>query len=78
MALGNNGDINAVQPLIKALIGSESLVRAHAAWALGRFAESGNDHAFEALKLALHNEKDEEVLKEIDLALSYLETTQAM
>ena len=78
VALGNNGDINAVQPLIKALIGSESLVRAHAAWALGRFAGSGNDHAFEALKLALHNEKDEEVLKEIDLALSYLETTQAM
>ena len=76
MALGNNGDRSAIQPLIKALEGSESLVRAHAAWALGKFAESGERKAIKALQYALDKENDDDVLQEIQLALSPLETTR--
>jgi epoxyqueuosine reductase len=70
VALGNNGDSSAIQPLIKALEGSESLVRAHAAWALGKFAESGECKAVKALQSALDKENDDDVLQEIKLALS--------
>ena len=76
VALGNNGDSSAIQPLIKALEGSESLVRAHAAWALGKFAESGECKAFKALQSALDKEDDDDVIQEIQLALSPLETTR--
>ena len=76
MALGNNGDSSAVQPLIKALKGSESLIRGHAAWALGKFAESGDCKALEALRSARDKENDDDVLFEIKLALSSMGTTR--
>jgi len=76
VALGNNGDSSAVQPLIKALKGSESLIRGHAAWALGKFAESGNCKALEALRSARDKENDDDVLFEIKLALSSMGTTR--
>ena len=76
VALGNNGDSSAVQPLIKALKGSESLIRGHAAWALGKFAESGDCKALEALGSARDKENDDDVLFEIKLALSSMGTTR--
>ena len=76
VALGNNGDSSAVQPLIKALKGSESLIRGHAAWALGKFAESGDCKALEALQSARDKENDDDVLFEIKLALSSMGTTR--
>jgi len=76
VALGNNGDSSAVQPLIKALKGSESLIRGHAAWALGKFAESGDCKALEALRSARDKENDDDVLFEIKLALSSMGTTR--
>ena len=76
VALGNNGDSSAVQPLIKALKGSESLIRGHAAWALGKFAESGDCKALEALRSARDKENDDDVLFEIKFALSSMGTTR--
>jgi len=76
VALGNNGDSSAVQPLIKALKGSESLIRGHAAWALGKFAESGDCKALEALRSARDKETDDDVLFEIKVALSSMGTTR--
>ena len=76
VALGNNGDSSAVQPLIKALKGSESLIRGHAAWALGKFAESGDCKALEALRSARDKENDDDVLFEIKLAFSSMGTTR--
>jgi epoxyqueuosine reductase len=66
VALGNSGDIRAVPALIGALHDSESLVRGHAAWALGRL---GGEQAKQALYEALQSEQDFEVQKEIRCAL---------
>ena len=66
VALGNSGDIRAVPALIAALHDSESLVRGHAAWALGRI---GGEQAKQALNEAQHSEQDFEVQKEIRCAL---------
>ena len=76
VALGNNGDSSAVPHLIKALKGSESLIRSHAAWALGKFAESGDCKALEALQSARDKETDDDVLFEIKVALSSMGTTR--
>ena len=67
VALGNSRDERAVPALINALYDEESLVRGHAAWALGCI---GGDNSLEALRQALRDERDEEVLKEIKYALS--------
>lgn len=67
VALGNSRDKQAVPALISALHDEEPLVRGHAAWALGRV---GGEESLEALHIALEAEKDEEVLKEIQCALS--------
>ena len=67
VALGNSGDERAVPALIGALHDEESLVRGHAAWALGCI---GGENSLKALHEALENEKDEEVSKEIKYALS--------
>ncbi len=67
VALGNSGDIRAVPALINALHDEEPLVRGHAAWALGRL---GGDESLMALHKALEAEQHEEVLKEIQYALS--------
>ena len=69
VALGNIGDPVAIPSLSGALRSNSSLVRRHAAWALGRI---GGDEATNALQSALKDEPDEEVLEEIELALSDL------
>ena len=66
VALGNSGDIQAVPALIGALHDTESLVRGHAAWALGHI---GGEQAKQALQDALQSEEDFEVRKEIACAL---------
>jgi len=67
VALGNEGGPNAVLALTEALLRDpEPLVRGHAAWALGRI---GGKAAQAALETALGTEADEDVQKEILLAL---------
>ena len=67
VALGNIGDPAAVPALVGVLAEGESLVRAHAAWALGQIA--GAD-AESALRAASQSETDTAVLEEIADALS--------
>lgn len=67
VALGNSGDQRAIPALIGALHDHESLVRGHAAWALGRL---GGQQAHEALHVALKQEEDHEVQQEIRYALT--------
>jgi len=67
VALGNIGDRVSVEALIIALNTSEPLVKAHAAWALGRI---GGIESISALREANVVEVDYEVLREINLALS--------
>ena len=69
VALGNIGDPVAIPSLSGALRSNSSLVRQHAAWALGRI---GGDDAYDALQSALEDEPDEDVIEEIELALSDL------
>ena len=67
VALGNNGDEKAILPLSKALCSSEeSVVRLHAAWAIGRI---GGKEAATVLERARDSESDAEVLEEIILSL---------
>ena len=67
VALGNNGDKKAILPLSKALCSSEeSIVRLHAAWAIGRI---GGREAATVLERARDSESDAEVLEEIILSL---------
>ncbi len=66
VALGNKGDPVAVPALRLALSSDESLVRGHAAWALGNIGITG---AREALQQAQTDEEDDSVLQEIDQAL---------
>jgi epoxyqueuosine reductase len=67
IVLGNLGDNAAVPALITTLNEPSSLVRGHAAWALGRL---GGDEAELALKAAGQTETDPWVLEEIELALN--------
>ena len=67
VALGNNGDEKAILPLAKALCSSEeSVVRLHAAWAIGRI---GGREAATVLERARDSESDAAVLEEIILSL---------
>jgi len=66
VALGNIGDRRAVASLMQALRHDESLVRGHAAWALGRI---GGPEAKDALAQALATERDEDVREEMGEAL---------
>ena len=66
VALGNIGDPVAVPVLAKTLSHESSLVRQHAAWALGRI---GGNEALDALHAALTDETDPEVITEIRLTL---------
>jgi epoxyqueuosine reductase len=67
VALGNTGEPPAVNPLRRALLEDISaMVRAHAAWALGRI---GGDGARSALEDAARNETDDGVGEEIRGAL---------
>jgi epoxyqueuosine reductase len=67
VALGNWGSPEAVPVLARALNDHEPLIRAHAAWALGRI---GTDAALEALRGRAEIEEDERVREEIMLALA--------
>ena len=67
VALGNSGDRAAVPALARVLREAAPLVRAHAAWALGRL---GGADAASALRSALANEEDSEVRAEIEAALA--------
>jgi epoxyqueuosine reductase len=66
VALGNWGSPAAVPVLSVALSDEESLIRGHAAWALGRIVSEG---ALEALHGRGAFEEDPWVLQEIELAL---------
>lgn len=68
VALGNLRSLKAVAPLTQALMfDRESLVRAHAAWALGQI---GNAPARQALERAAVNENDARVKLEIQNSLA--------
>ena len=67
VALGNRRDPAAVPSLRRALRETPPLVRAHAAWALGRIA---SPTALESLAAASRTETDPAVLEEIRQALS--------
>ena len=69
VALGNNGDRKAVPDLIETLEVSTTLIKIHAAWALGRL---GGSKAECALSTALNVEADEELRSEILMALKDL------
>ena len=70
VAIGNIGDPVAVPALAKILRVGESLVREHAAWALGRI---GGPEARAALLDALQTEDDGEVKKEIVLSIAEID-----
>jgi epoxyqueuosine reductase len=67
VALGNRRDPAAVPALRRALANGETLVRGHAAWALGQI---GNGEAQHALAAALETEQDPEVREEVHSALA--------
>ena len=67
VALGNLGDGDAVPALSRALQTAASVVRSHAAWALGRI---GSADAREVLRAAADTESDGAVLAEIREALA--------
>jgi epoxyqueuosine reductase len=67
VALGNLKDAAAVPALTETLQDPDSLVRAHAAWALGQI---GGDGALQALKRCLTSEEEPEVRREIEDALA--------
>lgn len=72
IALGNSGDRAAVPALARALREAAPVVRAHAAWALGRL---GGPAATQALRGALTAETDETVREELAAALGALQNT---
>jgi epoxyqueuosine reductase len=65
VALGNWGSPEAVPVLARALWDEETLIRGHAAWALGRI---GTEDAIEALRGRRWVEENEWVREEIELA----------
>jgi epoxyqueuosine reductase len=66
VALGNIGDPSAVPALLNALHDPSTVVRAHAAWALGRI---GDARGLQILQKRLTREPDPDVLEEIRAAL---------
>jgi len=66
VALGNWGDPSAVSVLSQALKDPHPLVRAHAAWALGRIA---SDEAVRTLRDGLLEEEESSVRDEVERAL---------
>ena len=74
VALGNLRNPQAVPALIRALDDEESLVRGHAAWALGRI---GLPAGIDALRRRLSIEDDSEVRGEIESAMEEAEKSEA-
>lgn len=75
VALGNIGDDSAIPALAHALMNSESLVRSHAAWALGQI---GGDGASNVLTSSKETEQDAEVLEEIELAIDHINASELL
>ena len=75
VGLGNWGSADAVPVLKSALSDPEPLVRAHAAWALGRV---GSNEARAALASRLAVESDESVIAELTTALAGPEPAPSM
>jgi epoxyqueuosine reductase len=74
VALGNTGDSNATEPLLRALAGHKSaLVRGHAAWALGRLGAASEPNGREGLLRAAEHDPDDEVRSEARAALETAE-----
>ena len=73
VALGNNKNPDAVQPLKEILLNENNLLKSHAAWALGQI---GGVEAINCLKQALENENDEDVLQEVNLAIGFCDDNQ--
>ena len=69
VALGNSGGVEAVPALEDAFQDTSPLVRAHAAWALGRIAKEYTTPILESARL---KETHPAVLEEINLALEIL------
>ena len=69
--MGNSKDPSMVEPLQSAIWDAEPLVRQHAAWALGQIA---TPLAETILKKKLQNEKNIEVIIEIESALQIIES----
>ncbi len=72
VALGNIGDRTATPALIRSLNGPNSIVRGHAAWALGRL---GGGETRSALEQRLLIEEDDWVVEEIRAAISEISAT---
>ena len=72
VALGNTRSVEAIPALIRALSDEESLVRGHAAWALGQL---GSHVAIAALQSRLRHEDDPDVRTELEAAID--ESVQA-
>jgi epoxyqueuosine reductase len=72
VALGNSRSVEAIPALIRALSDEESLVRGHAAWALGQL---GSHVAIAALQSRLCHEDDPDVRTELEAAID--ESVQA-
>ena len=64
VALGNSGNLSAVDPLIDALCDHEPLIRAHVVWALGELLR---EKVLPILKESLAGESEEIVKNEIKL-----------
>ena len=69
VALGNLGDVRAIPALQKALVCDDSVIRLHAAWALGRI---GGEDARGSLESASVREQDAEALEEIEMSITEL------
>lgn len=75
VAMGNRREERYAGPLAQALAEGEPLVRAHAAWALGRI---GTAEALDALEAAWRTEEDAAVRAEIQAALAGAELSQTV
>ena len=76
IALGNSGDPAAFEPLARSLRSESQVIRAHAAWALGRLARQAPDLMLQARRLLTQRravEQDPAVQLEIETALEALE-----
>ena len=73
VALGNSKDTHAVAALAGALAADESLVRGHAAWALG---EIGGAPALDCLKEASQREEDADVMEEVCAAIEAIRSRE--
>ena len=70
IALGNGGSVEAVDPLVRAMTSHPlTLIRTHAAWALGRLGPHLNASALEALQRTAATDDDSSVRDEARLAL---------